>query len=157
AFLARAVELEGRVAALTLPPRGEREGAEAKLEVLYDVDAVRHSASGVRTHAEYAEGLGRGSVVKLLVDPRMPDKPREATYVRERARTGGLVPWGLGLGALVAVGLFARELRRTLRAELEPLRKGMLVWLTPEGPLPESRREELFPASFRKEEQKLAV
>src|SRR6478672_9673534 len=46
AFLARAMELEGRVAALSLPPRGEREGAEAKLEVLYDVDAVRYSASG---------------------------------------------------------------------------------------------------------------
>lgn len=157
AFLARAVELEGQVAALTLPPKGEREGAEAKLEVLYDVDAVRYSASGVRTHAEYAEGLARGSRVQLLVDPRMPDKPQEASYVRERARTLGLVPWGLGLGALVAVGLFARELRRTLRAELEPLRKGMLVWLTPDGPLPESRREVLFPASFRKEEKTLAV
>lgn len=156
-FLARAVELEGRVAAMTLPPRGEREGAEAKLEVLYAVDEVRYSASGVRTHAEYAEGLARGSLVKLLVDPRLPDRPREASYVRARARTLGLVPWGLGLGALVAVGLFARELRRTLRAELEPLRKGMLVWLTPDGPLPESRREVLFPATFRKEEQKLAV
>src|SRR3712207_656349 len=76
AFLARAVELEGRVAAASLPPKGEREGAEAKLEVLYALDTVQYSASGVRTHAEYAEGLGRGSLVKLLVDPRMPDKPR---------------------------------------------------------------------------------
>jgi hypothetical protein len=157
AFVARAMELEGRVAGMTLPPRGEREGAEAKLEVLYAVDTLQYSASGVRTRAEYAEGLGRGSLVKLLVDPRMPDKPREASYVRERAKALGLVPWGLGLGALVAVGLFARELRRTLRAELEPLRKGMLVWLTPEGPLPESRREVLFPATFRKEDQTLAV
>ncbi|PTL85767.1 DUF3592 domain-containing protein [Vitiosangium sp. GDMCC 1.1324] len=157
AFVARAEELEGQVAAMTLPPRGEREGAEAKLEVLYAVGSVRYSASGVRTHAEYAEGLAPGARVKLLVDPLVPDKPREAAFVRERARALGLVPWGLGLGALVAVGLFARELRRTLRAELEPLRKGMLVWLTPEGPLPESRREVLFPATYRKETQTLAV
>ncbi|WNG47548.1 DUF3592 domain-containing protein [Archangium minus] len=156
-FLSRAQELEGRVAAMSLPPRGEREGAEAKLEVLYAVDKVQYSASGVRTHAEYAEGLAPGALITLLVDPRVPDKPREAAYVRSRAQALGLVPWGLGLGALVAVGLFAWELRRTLRAELEPLRKGMLVWLTPDGPLPESRREVFFPATFRKQEQTLTV
>ncbi len=157
AFLSRAEELEGQLAALTLPPPGEREGAEATLEVLYTVGEVQYSASGVRTHAEYAEGLGRGARVRLLVDPRVPEKPREAGYVRVRAKKLGLVPWGLALGALVGVGLFARELRRTLRAELEPLRKGMLVWLTPDGPLPESRREVLFPASYWKQDQKHPV
>ena len=156
-FLSRAQELEGQLAALTLPPRGEREGAEATLEVLYAVGEVRYSASGVRTHAEYAEGLGPGARVLLLVDPRVPDRPREAGYVRSRAKTLGLVPWGLGLGALVGVGLFVRELRRTLRAELEPLRKGMLVWLTPDGPLPESRREVLFPASYWKQDKQHPV
>jgi hypothetical protein len=156
-FLARAEEVQGQLAAMTLPPRGEREGAEATLEVLYEVEKVRYSASGVRTHAEYAEGLGPGARVRLLVDPRLPDKPREADYVRARAQALGLVPWGLGLGTLVAVGLFAWELRRTLRAELEPLRTGMLVWLTPEGPLPESRREALFPASYWKQDRKHEV
>ncbi|HEX8439547.1 MAG TPA: DUF3592 domain-containing protein, partial [Archangium sp.] len=48
-------------------------------------------------------------------------------------------------------------LRRTLRVELEPLRTGALVWLTPEGPLPESRREVLFPASYWKQDRKHAV
>jgi hypothetical protein len=156
-FLSRAEELEGRVAALTLPPRGEREGAEATLEVHYTVDRAQYSASGVRTFAEFAEGLGPGSRVRLLVDPRAPDRPREAGYVRSRSRALGLVPWGLGLGALLAVGLFAWELRRTLRAELEPLRKGMLVWLTPDGPLPESRREVFFPATYWKQDRKHTV
>ncbi|QRN93005.1 DUF3592 domain-containing protein [Archangium violaceum] len=157
AFLSRAEELEGQVAAMTLPPRDEREGAEARLEVIYAVGKVQYSASGVLTRAEYAEGLGPGARVRLLVDPQLPDRPREAGYVRSRARALGLVPWGLALGGLVAVGLFGRELRRTLRAELEPLRKGMLVWLTPDGPLPESRREVLFPASYWKQDQKHAV
>jgi hypothetical protein len=156
-FLTRAQPLEGRLLALTLPPRGEREGAEARLEVLYSVDEKQYSASGVLARAEYAEGLGPGARVRLLVDPGAPDRPREEGYVRERARTLGLVPWGLGLGALGAVALFAWELRRTLRVELEPLRKGALVWLTPSEPLPESRREVLFPATYRKETQTLAV
>jgi uncharacterized protein DUF3592 len=156
-FLARAEALEGRVAALKLPPRGEREGAEATLEVLYTVGKAQYSASGVRTFAEYAEGLGPGASIQLLVDPLLPDRPREAGYVRSRAQALGLVPWGLALGGLVAVGLFVRELRRTLRVELEPLRTGMLVWLTPDGPLPESRREVHFPASYWKQDRKHAV
>lgn len=157
-FLSRAEELEGTVASLKLPPRGEREGAEATLEVLYAVGSLQYSVGGVRTFAEYAEGLGRGARVRLLVDPLVPDRPREAGWVRSRAQALGLVPWGLGLGALVAVGLFVRELRRTLRAELQPLRTGMLVWLTPDGPLPEeSRREVLFPASYWKQDRKYAV
>ena len=156
-FLARAQPQEGRLLAMTLPPRGEREGAEARLEVIYSVDKMQYSASGVLAQAEYAEGLGPGARVQLLVDPSAPDKPREAGYVRARASALGLVPWGLGLGALGALGLFAWELRRTLRVELEPLRKGALVWLTPQAPLPESRREVLFAATYRKETQTLAV
>jgi hypothetical protein len=156
-FLSRAEELEGTVAALKLPPQGEREGAEATLEVLYAVGSLRYSAGGVRTSAEYAEGLGPGARIRLLVDPAVPDKPREAGWVRSRAQALGLVPWGLALGGLVAVGLFVRELRRTLRAELQPLRTGMLVWLTPDEPLPESRHEVLFPASYWKQDRKHAV
>ena len=156
-FLARAEELEGQLMAMTLPPKAEREGAEARLEVLYAVNKVQYSASGVRTRAEYAEGLGTGARVRLLVDPLVPDRPREASYVRERAAALGLVPWGLALGGVGALALFARELRRTLRVELEPLRKGMLVWLTPDAPLPESRREVLFPATYWKQDQKHAV
>jgi hypothetical protein len=157
AFVARAQEVEGQLMAMTLPPKDQREGAEARLEVIYSLDKVQYSAAGVRAHAEYAEGLGRGARVALLVDPAQPDRPREAVYTRERAQALGLVPWALLAGALLALGLFVWELRRTLRAEVEPLRKGMLVWLTPEGGLPEARREVFFPATFVQQEQKRTV
>jgi hypothetical protein len=157
AFLARAQEVEGLVAGLTLPPMEKRVDAEATLEVLYSMNGRQHSVSGVRTAAEYAEGLGHGAQVLLLVDPDQPDRPREARFVREQAGAIQLMPWGLGLGALGAVALFLRELRRTLRAEVDPLRVGALVWLTPDGPLPETRREIVFPASYYRQDVKHAV
>ncbi|EPX55975.1 hypothetical protein D187_008230 [Cystobacter fuscus DSM 2262] len=156
-FLARAEPLDGQLVTMTLPPLDERDGAEARLEVLYNVGPVSYSASGVRARVEDVEGLGRGARIPLLVDPQVPDKPREERHVRARARALGLVPWGVLLGALGALGLFAWELKRTLRAELEPLRKGMLVWLTPDAALPESRREAIFPATYWKQDQKHAV
>jgi hypothetical protein len=156
-FAARAEEVEGLVVASRLPPLDARDGAEGALEVLYTFQSVEHSVSGVRTFAEYAEGLGRGARVKLLVDPRRPDRPREAGFARARATRVGWLPWGLGLGALVAVGLFAWEVRRLWRAEVEPLRLGALVWLTPDGPLPETRREVVFPAHYFRQDVKHAV
>ncbi|MET0400794.1 MAG: DUF3592 domain-containing protein [Cystobacter sp.] len=158
-FLARAEALEGQLVTLHLPPLDEREGAESRLDVLYIIGSVRHSASGVRARVEDTEGLGRGAMIPLLVDPAAPDKPREARHVRARARALGLVPWGVLLGALGAVGLFSWELRKTLRAELEPLRKGMLVWLTPdkETVLSDARRETLFPATYWKQDTKHTV
>jgi hypothetical protein len=157
AFIARAQEVEGVVASRSLPPLEQRVDAEATLEVLYSMEGMQHTVSGVRTAAEYAEGLGYGARVMLLVDPRQPDRPREARFARQRAAAVNLLPWGLGLGALVAVALFARELRRTIRAELEPLRLGALVWLTPDGPLPETRREIVFPATYYRQDVKHSV
>jgi hypothetical protein len=122
-------------------------GAEGALSVLYRFQNAHHSVSGVRVAAEFAEGLGAGARVRLLVDPSRPDLPREAGFVHERAGRLNLLPWGLGLGGLLAVGLFVWVLRRTVRAEVQPLRTGMLVWLTPEGPLPE-RGDGIFPASY---------
>jgi hypothetical protein len=157
AFFVHAQEIEGLVSSSSLPPLEKRVDADATLEVLYSVEGVQHTVSGLRTDAEYAEGLGHGARVTLLVDPSQPDKPREARYAREHAGTVNLVPWGLGLGALGAVFLLLRELRRTIRAELEPLRLGALVWLTPDGPLPETRREIVFPATYRRESATLSV
>jgi hypothetical protein len=157
AFLARAQEVQGLVAGTTLPPADERVDAEATLDVLYSAGGLQHSVSGVRTSAEYAEGLGHGASVLLLVDPAQPGRPREARFARARAAAVNLVPWGLGLGALGAVALFLRELRRTFRKELEPLRLGALVWLTPDGPLPETRREIVFPATYYRQDVKHSV
>ncbi len=154
-FLARAQEVEGLVAAVSLPPREQRTGADAALSVLYRFQDVQHTASAVRVAAEVAEGLGPGARVQLLVDPSQPDLPREAGTVRERAGRWNLLPWALGLGALLSVGLFAWVLRRTVRAEVQPLRTGMLVWLTPDGPLPE--REDVFPASYWQQDVKHSV
>lgn len=156
-FFDRAQEVEGFVASSKLPPPEKRVDAEATLEVLYSVDARQYTVNGVRTAAEYAEGLGRGAQVKLLVDPSQPDKPREAQFARAQSGAINLLPWGLGVGALGAVFLFLRELRRTIRAELEPLRRGDLVWLTPDGPLPETRSETVFPASYYRKDVKHAV
>ncbi|WP_426752304.1 DUF3592 domain-containing protein [Myxococcus sp. Y35] len=156
-FASRASEVEGLVVASRLPPPEDRDGGEGTLEVLYTFDTVEHSVSGVRTFAEYAEGLGRGARVTLLVDPAMPDRPREAGFARSRALRVGLLPWGIGLGVLVAVGLFVWELRRLWRSEVEPLRLGALVWLTPDGPLPESRGEVSFPAHYFRQDVKHEV
>ncbi|ADO72167.1 DUF3592 domain-containing protein [Stigmatella aurantiaca] len=157
AFLSQAQEVRGLIAGVRLPPAEERADAEATLEVLYSHKGMQYSASGVRTSAEYAEGLGHGAEVLLLVDPSQPDRPREARFTRGRAGAVHLLPWALGVGALGALALFLWELRRTLRAEVEPLRLGALVWLTPEGPLPETRKEVVFPATYWRQDVKHAV
>ena len=156
-FAVRAEEIEGLLVATRLPPPDARDGAEGTLEVLYTFQDREYSVSGVPAFAEYAEGLGRGAKVKLWVDPSRPDRPREAGFARTRASRVGLLPWGLGLGALVAMGLFAWEARRLWRAEVEPLRLGALVWLSPEGALPETRREVVFPAHYFRQDVKHAV
>lgn len=156
-FFIRSEEVVGLVSDRKLPPMEKRVDAEALLEVLYSVDGVQYTAGGVRTSAEYAEGLGHGAQVTLLVDPKQPDKPREARFARANSGAVDLLPWGLGVGALGAIFFLMRELRRTIRAELEPLRLGALVWLTPDGPLPETRREIVFPASYFREDKKYAV
>jgi hypothetical protein len=47
--------------------------------------------------------------------------------------------------------------RRLWRAEVEPLRLGALVWLTPQGPLPETRGEVVFPAHYFRQDVKHGV
>ncbi|NTX02462.1 DUF3592 domain-containing protein [Myxococcus sp. CA040A] len=156
-FNARAEEVDGVLVATRLPPTDKRDGAEGLLEVLYTFQNVEHSVSDVRTFAEYAEGLGHGAVVKLLVDPAAPGRPREAGFARTRASRMGWLPFGLGLGALGAAAMFTREARRLVRSEVEPLRLGALVWLTPDAPLPEARGEVVFPAHYFRQDVKLEV
>ncbi|MFZ5467868.1 MAG: DUF3592 domain-containing protein [Myxococcota bacterium] len=148
AFYESAQEVLGKVAAVKLPAKEEREGATATLHVLYAFLGQEHSASNVVTHAAYAEGLGVGAEVTLLVSPTNPTAPREARYAREKAWALWLAPAGLGLGVVLALLGLGWELRRTLRADLEPLRKGMLVWLTPAEPLSPTRSETVFAASY---------
>lgn len=157
-FFETAVEVPGKVTLVSLPPARERERGVAKLSVIYAYpEGFDRSAAGVPTGALYAEGLGVGADVKLLVDPKDPERPREARYERDREGLQRFVPIGVGLGILLALGLFGFELKRSIRSELDPLRKGMIVWLTPDEELPETRGETVFPASFYRQDVKIAV
>jgi hypothetical protein len=157
AFLSEALEVEGRVQSVQLPPRGEREGGVGHLSVIYTFGGKDRSASQVATAAEYAEGIGMGKRVSLLVSPRAPEEPREAGYERAKAGLRRFAPLGLGLGLLLAVLLIAREGRRAWRSELNPLRHGMLVWLTPEDELPDTKRETVFKAYYFRQDVRFEV
>src|SRR5688500_18100344 len=148
-FFAEAVAVEAKVTRVVLPPPGEREGGVARLSVIYAwPEGFDRSAAGVATSATFAEGIGVGAVVTLLVDPKDPDHPRERGYERDREGLQRFVPFGVGLGVLIALGLFGFELKRSVKSELDPLRSGMLVWLTPDEPLPETKSEMVFSASY---------
>lgn len=157
-FFSRAVEVPARVTQVVLPPLNQRAGAVAKLSVIYSYpEGTDRSAASVLTSAEFAEGLGVGANVKLLVDPKDPERPREGGYQRDRAGLQWLVPLGLGLGVLLALGWFGFELKRALQRELQPLRTGMIVWLTPDSELPQTRGEAIFPASYFRQDVKIQV
>jgi hypothetical protein len=152
AFLSRAQVVPGQINEVRLPPADRREGGTATLDVIYVFDDRHLSASGVLAAAEDAEGWGHGKQVDLLVDPADPDHPREAGYARGKGRQWNLLPYGLGAGFLLAAALFAWQARRLFRAEVQPLRKGALVWLTPDAPLPDTPKETVFRASYFRED-----
>ncbi len=157
-FFAEAAEVPGKVTMVALPPRNQRERGVAKLSVIYSYPAdFDRSAAGVETSALFAEGLGVGAIVPLLVDPQDPARPREAGYARDREGLQGLFPIGIGLGVLLALGLFGFELKKSVQRELEPLRSGVLVWLTPDDGLPETRSETVFAASYYLQDVKMPV
>lgn len=147
-FFSRAVEVEARVRSVALPKFEDRATVPARLTVLYVFDGRDVSVSGVLADAERAEGLGLGARVVLLVDPRAPEAPRELEYARAKAELSRFVPVAVGLGLLLAALLLGLELRRAVRSELAPLEHGMLVWLTCDGGLPDTRAETTFAAHY---------
>lgn len=147
-FFTRAVEVPGKVSYVLLPKWEERVSKPAKLTVLYTFEDRQISASGVLVSAERGEGLGLGADVTLLVDPKDPEHPRELQHARESFGLTRFAPIGVGLGLLVALLLVGLELRRAVRSELAPLKNGMLVWLTCEGGLPDTRSETTFAAHY---------
>lgn len=156
-FFARAVEVPAKVSRVSLPKFEERGSKPAQLTVLYSFGDEDRSVSGVLADAERAEGLGPGADVTLLVDPRAPESPREAEYARASQGLSKFGPAGVGLGLLVALLLVGLELRRAVRSELAPLTNGMLVWLTCEGRLPDTRAETTFDAHYFQQDVKHAV
>lgn len=157
AFLDRAKEVTATVTRVSLPPKEQREDAPATLTAIYPFDGLQRSATGIITDALYAEGIGQGAKVTLLVDPADPEHPREAAHARRRGAVLWLLPAALGFGLLLAAGIFALELRRVYRSLVEPLQKGALVWLLPEGPLPDAREEVTFSASYFRDDVKHEV
>lgn len=156
-FVARAVEVPAKVTLVSLPKWEDRGTAAAKLSVIYVFNDVEQSASAVLANAERAEGLGLGANVTLLVDPRSPGAPREAEYARSQQGLYRFAWVGVGLGLLLALLLVGLEVRRAVRSELAPLRNGMLVWLTCEGGLPDTRAETTFDAHYFRQDVKLQV
>ncbi|MFL5321106.1 MAG: DUF3592 domain-containing protein [Myxococcaceae bacterium] len=157
ARLARSEKIIGTFVEAKLPPKDKREDALGTMTVLYDFQKQRFSASGVATRADVAEGYGPGASVRLYVDPVAPDHPEVALLLSERVARQSLLPYGLWGGAVLGVCTFLFGLWRIVSRELEPLRKGMIVWLTPEGELPQTRREVTFRGHFFKQDVKLTV
>ncbi len=156
-FLARAIDVKGTVAEVSLPPPNERDHATATMRVLFTLDGDSHTASGVPMDARVAEGLGRGASVELLVDPTRPERAREKQWASDRQTSVLVANLGLGLGVLLTLALLAREGRRALRRELDPLRVGAIVWLTPSVDTTGATGEFTFPASYFRDDVKHEV
>jgi hypothetical protein len=153
-FLSRAEEVKGQVSEVSLPPIDARLDKPARLRVVYQWHGRDYAASGVEMSGVDAEGLFQGAPVTLLVDPDAPTKAKEAAWLRGRVGWVWFATFGVGLVFLLGFGLVARELRRAVRRELDPLRVGALVWLTPEGLLPETKDELAFPAHYFRDDVK---
>lgn len=157
AFLADALEVKGQVTEVVLPPMASRLEDPAKLRVIFLLRGREYSASSVLMGGADAEPLFPGAKVDLLVDPASPWKAQEAKWARDRAGWVWLGSLILGVGLLLALGAVAFELRRAIRREVVPLRLGALVWLTPEGELPDTRDELRFPAHYFRDDQRVQV
>jgi hypothetical protein len=156
-FTARAVLVTGKVTQVRHPPAMTADVEPAKLTVLYRWNDAAMTASSVDVPASEARGLGAGSLLDLLVDPNDPDRVRAVLAV-ETAQTLAPLSWAIVVIALLlAIGGVALELRRAWRRELEPLRHGALVWLTPDRPTPEGKQESVFGASFWRDDVKYSV
>lgn len=153
-FFAAAQELEGRISELKF---AREAGADARLTVLYEYGGLSRSVTAVPMLESDARELGPGAKVTLLVDPKAPDRAREKRHAEAAAGFTRFLPAGLGLGLILAALLVARELRRAFQRELDPLKKGMLVWLTPDEELPRTRGELQFRAHYYQDDKKFEV
>ncbi|MBL8924209.1 MAG: DUF3592 domain-containing protein [Myxococcaceae bacterium] len=135
-------------------PKSER--SAWPVAVIYALGASQQSAT-IEVDVAVAERLGKGGPIELLVRPESPSQPRERNTVEGRASRSSLMLPLLGVVVVAAVLVLVRELRRAMRREVEPLRTGLLVWLTPDAPLPEARGPFAFPAHYFREDVKHAV
>lgn len=156
-FLRDAVEVQGKVVDVTLPPLEKRLESPGRLRVIFQWKGGDHSASSVPVDGVEAEKLFTGVPVTLLVDPKRPSHAQEATWARQQAGWVWLGSAVLGLVLLAGAAAVAFELRRAVRREVEPLRVGALVWLTPDAPLPDTPDELRFTGFYFRDDVKHAV
>ena len=133
-FLARAQEVDAQVRDVQMP-KGEGEEL-AHIGVLYEFDGLQRVGTALPIWVQDAREIRWGSPVRILVDAADPDAPREARLARSKApglRSQRIALWALvGIFAAAACAVVALAFRR----EVLPFRRGALVWLTPDGPLP---------------------
>lgn len=153
-FVAAAEVVEGSVVRVDRASGAERPRLE--VAVIYRVAGRQESAS-VEVDAARAEGLGKGARLELLVRPEAPGAPRERRTAEARADRSAVVLPIIAVALIAAVLVLARELRRAMRREVEPLRTGRLVWLTPNAPLPQTRGPFSFAAHYFRDDVKHEV
>ena len=153
-FFSAAEEVTARVSEIRLPKDAN---ADATITVLYSFAGLERSVTSVPMLVDDARETGPGMKVKVLVDPKVPDRARELRHAEAKSGFTRFLPFGLGIGVIIAVLLVARELRRAFRRELDPLKKGMLVWLTPDEDLPRTKGELQFKAHYFQDDKKYEV
>jgi hypothetical protein len=143
--LGRAREVMGQVGEL----RGTSDAtAEAVARVVYSYQGREYSASDVSVRADAAERLARGSPIRLLIDPENPSSVLAADEASSRRGVLGLGWVLLGLGAVSTFALAAFEIRRAIKLEVDPIRLGAIVWVTPDAPKGIDEQETRFPAHY---------
>lgn len=157
AFLESAVEVKATVSEVVLPPMEKRLSAPAKLRVIFQYRGIDFAASSVLMDGIEAEGIGKGAQLPVLIDPERPSHAQEAKYARAQAGWVWLGTLIVGIGLLLGAGVVTLVLRREVRKELDPLRVGALVWLTPDAPLPDTKDELRFDGHYFRDDRKYQV
>jgi hypothetical protein len=151
-FLRDAAAVEGTV--VSVEPARDR--AQTPVQVIYRFAERQHTAS-VFVESERASGLGKGAKLELLVRAAEPERARERLTTEASARQGPFLGTVLLVAIVAALLVVVREVRRAMRREVEPLRTGLLVWLTPNEALGERRGEFAFPAHFYRDDRRVDV
>lgn len=152
-FLAGAEPVRGTVVRVERP---KSERATWPTSVIYSAGSGQQSAT-IEIDAATAEQLGKGAPVELLVRPEAPGSPREKHTVEAQAGRSSYVLPVLGVAIVAALLVLIREVRRAMRREVEPLRTGLLVWLTPDGELPVAPGPFSFGAHYFRDDVKHPV
>jgi len=154
-FVAEAERVEGRVVRVDRPAKGASEKSTLPVAVIYSFHGQQSATVEVDT--SIAEPLGKGARLGLLVRPDDPGRPRELGTAEAGSGRSSLIMPIVGVAIVAAILVLIRELRRATRREVEPLRTGLLVWLTPDAPLPETKGPFTFAAHYFRDDVKHSV